>query len=389
MDETCVCIPEFITVHLGAPDENAANITVPFPDYIKNVASCGLYPTWPESSLRANICAEITFALSRLRARWYRNRGYCFDITSTAEHDQKFVRGKACYACIGRIVDAAFNEYIVRDGSREPCDAVCGGSECACGGMSQWGTVTLANQGYQPRQILQYYYGEDVALARAAVPSCGEDYPGYPLEQGLDDRNVEYLQRRLNRIGQNYPTIPLIDPADGLFDKTTEQAVRRFQQIFGMTPDGIVGPATWYRICGVYASMKRLSDLYREGILLSEIPKQCPGPIFLGQRGRSVILLRFYINMIAAFYQEIGPVEPDGGYDKAVKDQVLGLQKLAGLAPNGVVDEKTWDEIYSVYAGIMENVPQKYFQEASGEKPAGRYPGYDLREMEGVGDEQI
>ncbi len=388
MDEARVCIPEFITVHLGAPDENAANVTVSFQDYIKNVASCGLYPTWPENSLRANICAQITFALSRVRMGWYRNQGYGFDITSSAEHDQKFVRNRNYYIRISRIVDGAFNEYLVRGGGPEPCDAVCGGGEFACGGMSQWGTVTLANQGYQPRQILQYYYGEDVALAKAATPpSCGEAYPGAPLGQGRDDRDVEYLQRLLNRVGQNYPTIPLIDPADGFFDQTTEQAVRRFQQIFGLAPDGIVGPATWYQLCCVHASVKRLSDLYSEGILLSEIPKQCSGPIFLGRKGESVILLRFYINMIAAFYQEIGPVEPDGGYDKALKDQVVGLQRLAGLAPNGIVDERTWDLIYSVYAGIMENVPQRYFQGASGEKPAGRYPGYDLKEREGVGDE--
>ena len=31
-------IPEFITVHLGAPSSNAQNVTIPFADYIKNVA---------------------------------------------------------------------------------------------------------------------------------------------------------------------------------------------------------------------------------------------------------------------------------------------------------------------------------------------------------------
>ena len=29
-------IPETITVHLGRPEESAYNVTVPFPDYIKN-----------------------------------------------------------------------------------------------------------------------------------------------------------------------------------------------------------------------------------------------------------------------------------------------------------------------------------------------------------------
>ena len=59
-------IPDFITVHLGAPDEPAENVTVPFVEYVKNVASSEIYPTWPESALRANIYAIITFALNRI-----------------------------------------------------------------------------------------------------------------------------------------------------------------------------------------------------------------------------------------------------------------------------------------------------------------------------------
>ena len=59
-------IPETITVHLGRPDSNAENVTVGFSDYIKNVASSEIYPTWPENAIRANIYAQISFALSRL-----------------------------------------------------------------------------------------------------------------------------------------------------------------------------------------------------------------------------------------------------------------------------------------------------------------------------------
>ena len=60
-------VPEFITVHLGAPDNaDAENVRVPFSDYIKNVASSEIYPTWPEAALRANIYAQISFALNRI-----------------------------------------------------------------------------------------------------------------------------------------------------------------------------------------------------------------------------------------------------------------------------------------------------------------------------------
>ena len=52
-----ITVPENITVHLGPPGSDAPNVTVPFADYIKNVASSEIYPTWPENALRANILA--------------------------------------------------------------------------------------------------------------------------------------------------------------------------------------------------------------------------------------------------------------------------------------------------------------------------------------------
>mgnify|MGYP003293857210 CR=1 FL=1 len=59
-------IPQRITVHLGPPGRDAENVTVSFVDYVKNVASSEIYPTWPESAIRANIYAQITYALNRV-----------------------------------------------------------------------------------------------------------------------------------------------------------------------------------------------------------------------------------------------------------------------------------------------------------------------------------
>jgi len=82
-------IPQYITVHLGQPKEAAENVTVTFPDYIKNVASSEVYPTWSEEALKANILAQISFALNRVYTEFYPSRGYDFDITS--ETDRKSV----------------------------------------------------------------------------------------------------------------------------------------------------------------------------------------------------------------------------------------------------------------------------------------------------------
>ena len=76
-------IPERIVVHLGAPDASAQNVTETFPDYIKNVASSEIFPTWPEEALKANILAQISVALNRVYTGFYRNAGYNFDITSS------------------------------------------------------------------------------------------------------------------------------------------------------------------------------------------------------------------------------------------------------------------------------------------------------------------
>ena len=53
MVKTYVAVPEFITVHLGPPDSAAENVTVSFPEYIKNVASSEIYPTWPENAIQS------------------------------------------------------------------------------------------------------------------------------------------------------------------------------------------------------------------------------------------------------------------------------------------------------------------------------------------------
>ena len=142
-------IPQNITVHLGAPDENASNVTLPFPDYIKNVASSEIYPTWPETALRANIYAITSFALNRIYTEWYRSRDYPFDITAVTQYDQKFIEGREIYDNISRLVDELFDDYIRREGRIEPLfTAFCNGTTVTCSGLSQWGTVDLAKQGH-------------------------------------------------------------------------------------------------------------------------------------------------------------------------------------------------------------------------------------------------
>jgi hypothetical protein len=252
-------VPNNITVHLGTPDEAVRNITVPFIDYIKNVASSELYPTWPESSLRANIYAIISFALNRIYNEWYRSKGYNFDITSTSAYDQKYIENRAVYENISNIVEEIFNDYVVKAGQIQPYfTKYCDGRISTCNGLSQWGSVSLANQGKTPIQILRYYYGDDISIKEnAPVGDVEEGYPGYVIKLGFAGNPVKLIERDLNRIRQNYPAIPLIEDNLGLYSKETEAAVKKFQEIFSLPVTGEVDKATWYRIKYVYTSVKK------------------------------------------------------------------------------------------------------------------------------------
>ena len=269
-------IPETVTVHLGSPNENAMNVTVPFLDYVMNVASSEIYPTWPESAIRANMYAQISFVLNRIYTQYYRSRGYDFDITNSTAYDQYFVNGREIFENIRQIAGDLFNNYITRQGSVEPLFAAyCNGTTVTCEGLSQWGSVELANQGLAPYEILQTYYGNDINIVRnAPVGSPGAFAPVLPISYGSVGNDVRTLQIRLNRISANFPAIPKIILTDGVFGNDTEDAVREFQRIFGLTVDGIVGQSTWYSVQNIYNSVKRLSELDSEGLTLEEVSRQ-------------------------------------------------------------------------------------------------------------------
>lgn len=371
-------IPNFITVHLGAPNDNtAANITLPFIDYIKNVASSEIYPTWPENSLRANIYAQISFALNRIYTEYYRSRGYPFDITSSTAYDQYFVNGRDIFENIDTIVSEIFNSYLRRPGSVEPLFAqYCDGINVTCpGGLSQWGSVALANQNMTPFEILKNYYGDNLEIVTdVPVGSPNASVPPVLLRVGSSGDDVRTIQIRLNRISNNFPSIPKIVQADGIYLEDTEAAVRQFQEIFGLPADGIVGRSTWYAIGRIYASVKRLNELNSEGITLQEVTKQYPEVLRLGSRGIGVSNLQYFLDYLSAFYDTIPPLTIDGVFGSSTEQAVKDAQKTLGITEDGVVGELTWNAIYNAYLGVLEGIPIQYT-----EGNVVPYPGFLLR----------
>ena len=346
-------VPQYITVHLGAPDEYAANVTVPFADYVKNVASSEIYPTWDPSALRANIYAIVSYALNRVYTEFYRSRGYDFDITNDTAYDQAFVNGRSYFENISQIVDDLFNDYLRRPGFVEPLAAkFCNGTTVTCEGLSQWGSQNLARQGFNSTQILRNYYGNVEIVNNAPIMGITSSYPGTPLRRGSSGPYVVVIQASLNRIAQNYPAIPKIADVDGIFGSRTEASVRAFQQVFGLTPDGIVGKATWYALVRLYTAVTRLSELRSQGQRFYSIDWQYPNSLYPGDQGNKVRHLQYMLSMLSEFIDQIPNISIDGIYGPATESAVRAAQGWFGLPVTGITDSATWDEIYDQFSGI-------------------------------------
>lgn len=388
-------VPQRITVHLGAPNSNAENVTVSFSDYVKNVASSEIYPTWDESALRANILAIVSFALNRVYTEFYRSRGYDFDITSSTAYDQFFVNGRSYFDNVARLVDELFNDYLRRPGFVEPLAAkFCNGTTVTCEGLSQWGSQNLAQRGYTSTQILKSYYGDVEIVTNAPIQGITSSYPGTPLRRGFTGPSVVTVQVSLNRISQNYPAIPKIPAVDGIFGSQTEAAVRKFQEIFNLTPDGIVGPATWYALVRIYVAVTNLAELRSQGQRFYVNSWAVTDPIEQGDRGIKVEHLQYMLSILSAYIPEIPPVAIDGVFGNATRTAVIAAQRRFGLPQTGIVDAATWDDIYDQFSGI-ENATLRseetfpYTQAVQGQtQPRSRYartttmtqfPGNDLR----------
>ena len=346
-------VPRTITVHMGAPDEWAENVTVSFPDYVKNVASSEIYPTWEPAAIQANILAITSFALNRVYTEFYPSRGYDFQITSTTAYDQKFIRDRNIFENISRTVDEMFTDYIRREGFVEPLAAkFCNGT-------------------------------------------LGQSYPGYPLRLGSTGPDVVTMKTMLNRISQGYPAIPKLWPVTRTFDEKTQSAVRTFQSVFGLTADGVVGKATWYKMVYLYVGLSRLSELVSMGQQFQGFSFQYPGILRQGDRGGDVSVLQYMLALAAEFDPTLTDLAVDGVYGARTTQAVRAYQQSRGLQADGVVGEETWYSIYGDFTGIERdlrndniNFPQGNAAQAMSREDApyrygtssrhGQFPGQDL-----------
>ena len=368
-----VIIPKNITVHLGKPAASARNVTVSFRRYIANVASSEVYPTWPESALRANIHCQISLALNRIYTEWYPSRGYSFNITNSTSYDQYYVHGRTVFDVMVRLTDDIFNTYLRKTGTVNPYySEYCDGKSVTCPGLKQWGTVTLAKQGKTPLQILRYYYGSNIEIVRTNnIQAIPQSYPGSPLRQGDSGTAVFTLQRQLNRIAKDYPFFGKLT-VDGVFGPRMASTVKTFQRQFNLTADGVVGRQTWYKISYIYVSVKDLAELTSEGETSSgTLSDGSWGGTALrtGSTGSAVEQVQFWLNTLAQYESALPSLAVDGRYGAATASAVRAFQRRYGLTVDGVVGRETWNAIYNEFRSIQ-----------SDNGTPNAYPGTALRE---------
>jgi hypothetical protein len=257
-------VPETIVVHTGAPtNTGAVNYWVPFKDYIKNVASCEIYSTWPESTIRANVLAILSFTLNRVFTEWYRSKGFNFTITNSTAFDHAFTYGRNIFKEISVVVDDIFTNYVTKPNIRQPLfTQYCDGKRSQCPKwMTQWGSKDLGDKGYTPIDILKHFYGSDVYLTKASkVEGVPISFPGAELTVGSSGNAVRTIQDQLNAIAGNYPAIKKLK-ADGIFGAETAASVMKFQEVFKLPGTGRVNYATWYKISEIYVAVAKLAEL--------------------------------------------------------------------------------------------------------------------------------
>lgn len=330
-------LPQSVTVHMGKPDETAENKTVSFPEYMKNTASSEIDPTLPEKTIRRRVSLLLQFALGRIGGRFYRNRGYPFDVTALPQYDRKFSGHGRTYENVNRIV----NEIL---------DGITG----------------------TPLHGSERMEGE-----KKAAPVSGQVYPGYPLKAGSSGAAVQAVQLELNRIAENYPSIAPIALPNGVFGTDTEEAVRQFQRISGIVPDGVVGRDTWYKLRHVYEGVRRFSGLLYDGKILQASDHSFTGSLKDGAFGQSVGETQYHINVVSYFYPQVPSVALDEFYGPKTAAAVKAFQKLSYLVEDGIVGQNTWHSM-GVSCGNIMGCVNGCFPAGYAENRAAAYPGYVL-----------
>lgn len=343
--------PGQITVHLGPPDSMADNITIPFYEYILNVASSELSPHWPENLLCADIYVIISLALNRIYSSLYPSLGYEFDITSSPEYDQKFIRGRETYCNISALAGTLMGSYITRRPAVGPLEAYLPRDN-----ETQAYAFELANRGYSPIEILKRLYGNDISIIKnVPLEGCKAPETGFPIMIGSRSPGIARIQIILNRISDCFPTIPKIPNIDGIYGESTADAVAELKRVTGLLSDnqkdnGILGRSEWCAMMQLYQS---IINLEKSG----PVPRVASDTIAYGDEGPDVAALQRMIGCLSCFYCGVRRPEVDGIFGDETLNSLIDAQRALGVTPDGIAGHETIDALRAAIRGAYRATP--------------------------------
>lgn len=149
---------------------------------------------------------------------------------------------------------------------------------------------------------------------------------------------VRSLQTMLRVIAKYNNTIPLIVP-DGIYGPTTMQAVTAFQRSNQIPATGITDQYTWDRINDAYEiALIEVEDAEPIEVLIER------NQVFrIGDSSPYIYLVQSILTQLSKDHPTINMTPHTGVLDNETSDSLREFQILAGLAPSGELDKKTWN----------------------------------------------
>jgi peptidoglycan hydrolase-like protein with peptidoglycan-binding domain len=170
-------------------------------------------------------------------------------------------------------------------------------------------------------------FSENILLQNSKIArSCSDIYIDIGiginrvLRQGDQGPDILQIQRRLQRLGYY-----LYQSADGVYGSATRNAVIKFQQDYGLSPDGVLG----------YEALQVILDLFS--------PQ-------LGDYSFKVLVLQTQLIKVG-----FGSVPVHGIYDQATAEAIRQFQEKKGLTPTGISNWETLD-----YLGLSKLFNNSY-----------------------------
>ena len=127
-----------------------------------------------------------------------------------------------------------------------------------------------------------------------------------------------------------------------------------------MPVTGIVDKATWYKIKYIYTSVKKLSDLYSEGLTEEEATFLYDDELNYGDTGIEVEFIHYFLDAIAFLDKDIPRLPLNSVYNNNSITMVKAFQKKYNLPVTGLFTYSDWKILKNAYDTILKSFPQEY-----------------------------